>query len=98
MSQPEHTDHPYLQRMHDRRRPIWNLKDVALGFTLLLNFGALVWGAATLSSTVDMIRASVNSLNTTVVKLVSDMSEIRIDYNARIMVLERLIEEKEKAQ
>lgn len=72
--------------MSDRRTNNW--RDVALAFALLSNFGALVWGAATIKNAVDSLEDSVSKLNVTTATVVSDLAAVKVEYNARISVLE----------
>lgn len=65
-----------------------SLREIAMLFTLLLNFSGLVWGAAKLSDTVESLETTVSELNSTVKRLTIDLVNIQIDYNARIKVLE----------
>lgn len=69
------------------RRQI-TLREIAMMVTLLLNFGALVWGAATISNTVNSLKGTVQDLNLTVRTITADMNQIKMDYNARLRVLE----------
>lgn len=70
----------------DRRTNNW--RDVALAFALLSNFGALVWGAATIKNAVDSLETSVQRLDGSVTTVITDMAAIKVEYNARISVLE----------
>lgn len=63
-------------------------REIALALTLVINFGALVWGAATLSNTTQTLVQSVTKLDHSMNRLLDDLTDIKIDYNARIRVLE----------
>jgi hypothetical protein len=71
---------------YDRRN--LSTKELLTFITILINISALVWGAAKISATVDNLNESVVDLRATTRKLVSDIAEIKIDYNARLEVLE----------
>ena len=73
-------------KMNDRRTNNW--RDVALALALLSNFGALVWGAATIKSSVDQLQGSVQDLNKTTATIVTDLAAVKVEYNARLSVLE----------
>lgn len=72
--------------MSDRRSI--SFKEYVPLAVLLINVCALVWGAARLSKSVDDLQASVVDLRVTTRGLVTDIAGIKIDYNARIRVLE----------
>lgn len=72
--------------MIDRRS--LSLREVVMLATLLLNFGGLVWGAATITRTVAELQVAVSNLTSTVRGLAEDIASIKVDYNARIRVLE----------
>jgi len=63
-------------------------REFALIFTLLLNFAALVWGASKLTNTVAILTSTVDKLEAATQNLVADLVQIKIDYNARLRVLE----------
>lgn len=46
--------------MTDRRH--WTMKEFAVLFTLLMNFGALIWGAAKIDSAVENLQSAVAEL------------------------------------
>lgn len=71
---------------HDRRH--LSIRELAMIGTLLLNFGALVWGAATLTSTVSELKTATQQLNTTVQRMSDDLTSLKVEYNARLGILE----------
>ncbi len=64
------------------------LREFSTLVLLLLNFGGIVWGAATMSNSILQLRTSVAELRAVSQSLVSDLVAIKVDYNARIRVLE----------
>lgn len=68
-----------LRRRNDRRS--MNTRDFAVLATLLINFGALVWGAATMSSTVKTLEATAHEIR-------QDISSMNKNHNDRIGLLE----------
>lgn len=74
------------EKVSDRRH--YGPREYVILATLILNFGGLVWGAATLAASVTELRESVNMLNRTSVKVLEDLSQLKIEYNARLSVME----------
>jgi hypothetical protein len=74
------------------------IREMAMLLTLLLNFGAIVWGAATLSATVAELRQAVSAINTTISQLSNDMNELKVDHTSRLNVLEKLYERGDKTR
>lgn len=76
--------------MSDRRK--WGIREivmlVTLTLTTLVNVIALTWGAATMNASVNTLNGTVARLESAMTKLVSDLADVKIDYNARISVLE----------
>lgn len=73
-------------RMAERRRLM--MRDILPMAVLLINICALVWGAAKMSSSIDDLKTTVADLRTTTRNLATDIADVKIDYNARIKVLE----------
>ncbi len=82
-------------QMTERRH--LSLRDVAIMVTLLLNFGALVWGAAKMSSTVGTLEQTTVKLDGTLGQLTGNLTRIQIDYNTRMAVLENRVSANERA-
>lgn len=76
---PSHTS-------RDRRHA--PLRDIVGAVVLIMNFGGLVWGAATMSGSVTQLKESVDDLRGVAKDLSGQMSSIREDYGARIRILE----------
>lgn len=72
----------------DRQRRHMSFRDFAMLGTLIVNFAALIWGAATITSTVSQLSVTVQALDKSVSRVIEDMYTIKVDYNARIRVLE----------
>lgn len=70
----------------DRRR--WHLRDVIPLVIIVTNIAALVWGAAKMSDSIDDLKVTVSDLRVTTRGLAADIANVKIDYNARIKVLE----------
>jgi uncharacterized small protein (DUF1192 family) len=56
--------------------------------TMLLNFGGLIWGAAIMYASVSDLRKAVTDLNATSSQIVHDLTSVKVEYHARISVLE----------
>lgn len=70
----------------DRRH--YGMRELAVVVALLLNFGGIVWGAATLSASVTQLQVAVGSLNSTAAQFRTELSQMREDYGARLRILE----------
>jgi hypothetical protein len=68
---------------HARAR-FWDVKSVAIVAGMLVNIGALVWGAATIKSTVDQLGMTMTS----VVRQIDKMNDKVGDHDGRLRVLE----------
>jgi hypothetical protein len=96
------TPHEHHERLQPGRRatdispvsihtiPSWQAIGVLI--TLLLNFGAGVWGAATLSSSLSSLQKVVSSLEVTVDKLRDNQS----DTKGRLGILESKVDDLKK--
>ena len=73
--------------MNPDRRGL-SIKEFMAFATILVNICALVWGAAKISATVDDLKTTVIELHHTTERMAQDIAAIKIDYNARIEVLE----------
>ena len=69
-----------------------SVRELAIVATLMLNFGGIVWGAATLNAAVNDLQMSVQRINTVVSQLASDMIRLNIDHTERIRALETITE------
>lgn len=76
-----------------RERRHISAREITSTFLLLMNFGGLVWGAATMSSSVKQLEASIIKLNTFADGLTLQMAQVREDYGARIRLLEFQVSE-----
>jgi hypothetical protein len=72
----------------ERRSRKFSFREMALLCTLLLNFGGLIWGAATMHSNLIQVQIAVDNLNRTAVDMIRQITDVKIEYNARIAVLE----------
>ena len=66
----------------------WGLKEWVLIATLGLNICGIVWGAAVMYTTVERLNTAVDTLNRTSTTILTDLAAIKIEYHARISVLE----------
>lgn len=66
----------------------WGVKEWILLFTLIMNLAGIVWGAAVMYTTVERLNTAVDNLNRTSTNLLADLAQIKIEYNARLSVLE----------
>lgn len=73
-------------RVSERRR--WNMKDIAVFITLILNFSGIIWFAAKMDSSLQNLGVAVGKLDRTVEQVVEDLIDIRVEYNRRLGVLE----------
>lgn len=64
------------------------LREIGMISTLLLNFGALVWGAATMSSSVRTLTTTTDKLDRSIQTITSKMDDIRLDYSSRMATME----------
>lgn len=66
----------------------FSTREILTFATVFINICALVWGAAKLSASVDTLQVAVIQLQATSAGMAHDIADIKIDYNARIRVLE----------
>lgn len=77
---------------HMERRKL-SIREIAMIVTLGLNFGSMIWNAATQSAAVAELTRTLNKLDNTVTRVVSDLGDLKVDYNGRISALEMLTNE-----
>jgi len=80
------TKEPLGEQMADRRR--WGPREIVPIVLVSLNIGALVWGAATMNASVGQLTTAVTELKTTVIALMKDMSEMKIEYSRELGILQ----------
>jgi hypothetical protein len=68
-----------------------SLRELAIVVTLLFNFGALIWGAATLNNSVKVLGVELMDNTEAVRNLAKDLQSMNLDHTARIRVLEELV-------
>lgn len=66
----------------------FSMREILTFVTVVTNICALVWGAAKLSDSVENLQSAVKQLQATSAGMAHDIADIKIDYNARIRVLE----------
>jgi hypothetical protein len=71
------------------------LREIVMVLTLLLNVGGLIWGAAKITSTVDDLTKTTSRLDNTVSSMATIVTNMQVEYNARIRVLEDRTSRKE---
>lgn len=85
----------FNERIGERRH--YSLRDFSTIVVLLLNFGALVWGAATMSNSLRSLRDTVNEVKGTMATAGAKIDQIQLDYSARMAVLENRVSANERA-
>lgn len=80
--------------MPDRRH--FGLRDLSTMVLLLLNFGGIVWGAATMSSSLRTLKETTDRLTHTMEQTTSKMESIQLDYSSRMAVLENRVSANER--
>lgn len=80
--------------MSDRRH--FSMRDMATSVVLLMNFGGLVWGAATMSNSLKTLRETTDRLDKTVSAVTTKMETIQLDYSSRMAVLENRVSANER--
>lgn len=78
-----------------RERRHITFREIVSPVVLLMNFGGIVWGAATMSGSVTQLKESVTDLKLVARDLGERLSAIKEDYGARIRILELKVESKE---
>lgn len=73
-----------VDTIESRREPVNRVALAGLIITLALNMTALVWGAATLSATVNFLSQQVTTISSNVVRATAELNDIE----ARVRVLE----------
>lgn len=72
-------------------------REVVQALTLLLNFGAVIWGAAKISSAVQTLQNTTANLGSTMKDISIQMETVKIDYSTRMGIIETRMIAAEKA-
>lgn len=71
-----------------RARRSLSIREIVTLATLVLNFGGLIWAAATLSATVGELKETTSGIKKTMEVMAAQLVEIRVDHDGRLRVLE----------
>lgn len=69
-----------------------SFRELAIIFTLMLNFGGVIWGAATLNAAVSDLENTVHRINASIAELSRDLMKLNIEHTERIRALEAITE------
>lgn len=81
-------------RVSDRRH--YGIRELSSTVLLLLNFGGIVWGAATMSGSLKNLRETTDKLSHTLEQTTTKMETIQLDYSSRMAVLENRVSAAER--
>lgn len=87
-SSEEYDSEDQQEQIRRSERRNVNAREVVSILVLIMNLAGLVWGAATMSSSVKQLEFSVSKLSTVGDNLTIQMAQVREDYGARIRLLE----------
>lgn len=78
----------------DRRQ--LSFRDLSTLFVFLLQFGGIVWAVSAFKNSVDNLQSSFDDLRLTVKQSNVELTNIRLDYNTRVTVLESRVTKLER--
>lgn len=71
-----------------RARRSLSVRELVTLATLVLNFGGLIWAAATLSATVGELKETTVGIKRTMEVMAEQLVQIKVDHDGRLRVLE----------
>lgn len=85
-----------MVNLNDQQVRQLGVREWVMIITLMINIGGMVWGAASLTTHVSQLNGTVQQLNSTLTFTVQQLNDVRVEYNARLAVVESEIQQHER--